>query len=107
MSKPVDRYAAENALRALDIARANAYCRPLSCGLQSSERAVAARLSRLLTSLDNEITGNVCEGAIIACVSALKRDMLLSLRSEGWRVDYLDGKERWRVLPPLRKRTRE
>jgi hypothetical protein len=81
-----------------------AYCRPLACGLQSSERAVAARLSRLLTSLDNEVTGNVCEGAIVACVSALKRDMLLSLRTEGWRVTYVDGAERWKVLPPVRPR---
>lgn len=82
------------------------YCRPLACGLDSSERSVAARLSRLLTSLENEVTGNVVDGAIIACVVALKRDMLLSLRSEGWRVDYLDGKERWRVLPPKSTRRR-
>lgn len=79
------------------------YCRPLASGLQSSERAVASRLARLVNGLD-EINGNVAEGRILDNVTSLRRTLLGSLRADGWRVDYVEDRHRWRVRAPQRRR---
>lgn len=81
--------------------KAGPYCRPLAAGLQSSERAVAARLARLVNGLD-EVNGNVVEGGILDTVTSLRRTLLASLRAEGWRVDYVEDRHRWRVRAPQR-----
>lgn len=76
------------------------FCRPLSAGIASSRQSVARRLSRLLNALEFEITGYVADSdsVILDRLAVLKREMLESLRAEGWRVDYLDGPNKWRVL---------
>ncbi len=82
------------------------YCRPLAAGLHSSERAVANRLARLLNALDTEISGHVVDGRIVDGVNALRADMLVSLRAEGWGITYDDSAYRWRVRVPQRRRAR-
>lgn len=80
------------------IAREEAsYCVPLAAGICSNPTSVARRLSRLLNSLEFEVTGYTVEGRILDGITSLKRDMLLSLRAQGWRVDYLETPGKWRV----------
>lgn len=95
-------HAAEEAKRA-----ARPYCRPSCAGLASEPQAVARRLSRLMNALDFEITGYVVDGEsrILDGITALKRETLLALRAEGWRVDYLETPGKWRVLAGKRARS--
>lgn len=76
------------------------YCDPLCAGLDSEPRKVASRLGRLLTALENEVTGNVVQGPILEDIVRCKRELFTRLKAEGWRITYLDDSQRYKVLPP-------
>ena len=76
------------------------YCKPANAGLESSKKAVARRLARLLNSMYDEINGYVVEGKIIDDLISLRRKLNDGLEKDGWRVTWDDNKHRWRVLPP-------
>jgi len=63
------------------------YCKPSEAGLASEGRAVARRLSRLLTSLGNEINNFVVSGDIEREVWEFKCQLITRLKADGWRVE--------------------
>ena len=82
------------------------FCVPAECGLSSTSRSVCARLARLLNALETEITGYVVgeRDPILDVTSRSKREILLGLREQGYRVEWNDTYHKWRVRAPKRAR---
>lgn len=78
---------------------AKGYCVPWNTGLSSTDRAVAARLSRLLTALDTEITSHVVQGEISNEIRDFRYQLLCKLERDGWSASY-DGGNRMKVRTP-------
>jgi hypothetical protein len=75
------------------------YCKALDAGDESDPDTVAERLTRLLNTLDEEITAYVASGALVDDVRELKLKMISSLRADGWKV-ILKNSGRWIVIAP-------
>ena len=73
------------------------YCDPIVAGLSSEPAAVGRKLGKLLDALD-EVNSNICDGAVVDRVHAMRVELLDKLRAEGWRISAGDTK--WKVLPP-------
>lgn len=80
-----------------------AYCKPWNAGLASEPQAVARRLGRLITALDEEITGNVVQGSIVEQIRGFRFVLIERLEAEGWTMSY-DGGSRMKVRSPGSKR---
>jgi hypothetical protein len=85
---PSDAYAreVENDLAHEALAERASYCVPRETGTMSTERAVGARLARLINSLDTEITTHVTSGAIVDEIDSFKCEMIRRLKAGGWHV---------------------
>jgi len=81
-------------------AREGRYCEPSNSGLQSTGRAVAARLTKLLNSLDVEY---VSSGELVGYLREMRLKIHNELLADGWRV-YAPESGGWKVLPPNGKR---
>jgi len=79
------------------------YCEPWNTGLSSTDRAVAARLSRLMTALDVEITSHVVRGTISDELREFRYQLLCKLERDGWSLSY-DGGSRMKVRIPSSKK---
>jgi len=75
------------------------YCKPWNTGLSSTDRAVCARLSRLLTALDVEINSHVVQGDICEDIREFRYQLLCKLERDGWSASY-DGGNRMKVRAP-------
>jgi len=78
------------------------YCRPSEAGLASEGRAVARRLSRLLTALGSEINNCVVEGGLDSISEDIwnfKCILIANLKADGWRITAKDSGG-YRVLVP-------
>jgi len=75
-----------------------AYCIPANAGLASEPKAVARRLSRLLTALATEINDHVVTGQIADDVRQFRMALHDRLTNSCWRIKATDNG--WRVLPP-------
>jgi uncharacterized protein (TIGR02996 family) len=78
------------------------YCQPWNAGLASTSKAVAARIRRLIRSLDNELTGWVVEGPVSQDVADFRYNLVKKLREDGWTIDY-GSNDRLTVKAPERK----
>lgn len=79
--------------------KTKAYCVPWNTGLASTDRAVCARLSRLMTALDTEINSHVVQGAISEEIREFRYQLLCKLERDGWSLSY-DGGNRMKVRAP-------
>lgn len=79
------------------------YCVPWNTGLSSTDRAVCARLSRLMTALDTEITSHVVQGEIEKDIRDFRYQLMCKLERDGWSMSY-DGGNRLKVRTPDSKR---
>jgi len=75
------------------------FCKPSNAGLQSTDRAVANRIGRLMTALDTEINSFVVQGTISDEIAAFRYQLMCKLEAEGWSMSY-DGGNRLKVRPP-------
>jgi len=83
----------------------NSFMVPLNAGMQSDTRAVARRLGKLLTALDNEITGHVVQGHILDSIVSLKRHIIEQIKPLGWDVTYSNERIRVKVPRSPRRKT--
>ncbi len=74
---------------------------PWSSGLQSTPRALAGRLSRLLNAL-GEVNGNVAKGTLVSELRDMRINIHQNLQANGWRVTATANG--WKVLPPLERK---
>lgn len=75
------------------------YCQPWNTGLSSTDRAVCARISRLMTALDTEITSHVVRGEIEKDIRDFRYQLMCKLEADGWSMSY-DGGNRLKVRTP-------
>lgn len=79
------------------------YCVPWNTGLSSTDRAVCARIGRLLTALDVEINSHVVRGEISNDIREFRYQLMCKLEADGWSMSY-DGGNRMKVRAPSSKR---
>lgn len=79
------------------------FCTPWCAGLNSEPKAVAKRLSAMLTALGN-VDHNIIKGTLPDEVREFRMSMHERLKADGWRITGTQNG--WKVLPPLAKRKR-
>lgn len=77
------------------------WCEPWSAGLASEPRAVAKRLSELLTAL-GRIDSNIVRGTLPHELWEYRISLHERLKAEGWRIT--GTRDGWKVLPPKEPR---
>ena len=78
------------------------YCVPANCGLASTSKAVAAKLTSLLDALCSINTNRLSSVAIVDDCEDLEMKIRCKLLAQGWRIRATD--KGWKVLPPNGKR---
>lgn len=73
------------------------YCVPVNCGLASTDRAVASRITKMITGLElvNEFC---CSGRLPNELRELSYSIRCKLIAQGWRITNTD--KGWKVLCP-------
>lgn len=79
------------------------FCKPWCAGLNSEPRAVARRLSNLLTAL-GYIDSSTVEGTLPDELRDFRISLHERLKAEGWRIT--GTRDGWKVLPPKAPRKR-
>lgn len=79
------------------------WCEPWCAGLNSEPRAVARRLSNLLTAL-GYIDSSTVKGTLPDELRDFRISLHERLKAEGWRIT--GTRDGWKVLPPKAPRKR-
>lgn len=79
------------------------WCEPYDAEKASEPRTVAKRLGDILSSLDR-IDSRVVKGSLPTELSEFRMSLHLRLKAEGWRITA--KRDGWKVLPPLRPKTK-
>lgn len=79
------------------------FCEPWCAGLASDPRAVAKRLSAVLTAL-GYLDHNIIKGSLPDEAREFRMSLHERLKAEGWRIT--GTRDGWKVLPPLVKRSK-
>jgi hypothetical protein len=79
------------------------YLEPSCTGLKSTPRAVARKLSRILTAM-HELDGPA-SGELVNELLELRYQIHKRLKSEGWRIEP-HGQDGWKVHPPVKSKSK-
>jgi len=77
------------------------FCEPWCAGLNSEPRAVAKRLSAMLTAL-GKVDDHIIKGSLPDEVREFRMSVHERLKAAGWRITGTQNG--WKVLPPLTPR---
>lgn len=81
--------------------KSESWCEPWCAGLASEPRAVARKLSALLSAL-GDIDSHIIKGSLPDDMREIRIALHERLKAEGWRIT--GTRTGWKVLPPVTKK---